>query len=69
MSKQGTYDQVATGWKIIKGRYHLTIRYQNSDTGEHANEISTASYQSEQQAEKAAVMLAKQLQTKLKEAL
>jgi len=60
-----TYDRVVTGFVVRNGRFFLTIRYENSDTGESRAEESSRYFNSESAATEAAEALAKELQARI----
>lgn len=60
-----TYNRFTTGIRVINGRYHLTIKYENTTTGQVHNEQSARSFNSEHEATKAAEVLADQLMAKI----
>jgi hypothetical protein len=62
-----TYDRVVTGFKVIGPRFYLTVRYENSDTGEARHEMSSKWFRTESEATEAANTLALTLQARLRE--
>lgn len=66
-NKLTTFDRVVTGWQIIGPRFYLTIRYENSDTGESRHEVSKKWFRTESEATEAANALALALQSRLRE--
>lgn len=62
-----TYDRVVTGFKCIGPRFYLTIRYENSETGEARHEMSKKWFRTESEATEAANTLALTLQARLRD--
>lgn len=66
-NKKVTYDRVVTGFQVTQGgRFALTIRYENSETGENRREVSAKTFSTQSAAEEAADALARELQAKLR---
>jgi len=60
-----TYNRISTGIRLVGRRYHLTVCYDNTDTGHAHHETSTKSFADQREAEQAAVKLAHELRDKL----
>lgn len=60
-----TYNRVITGIQHRQGRYYLTLRYENTSTGEHMDQLATKWFTTQFAAEVAAEQLARQVTARL----